>query len=368
MIITYLKLLNFRNLIDIEISPSIGINIFTGSNAQGKSNLLEALAFIANGRSFRTRKDSEIIAVGAGSAFAEAAVSDGDLTLNVKMSLHAAKSISSKKFSINSKHVTNLSSYIGKIHNVMFSRSDLQLITGAPSARRAFVDRLLCSAMPAYLKNLQNYTLLIKQKNALLKNGAVSSKLLETLNWQLSEYIAYIMNERELISDKLSKKISSFFKLFFLPNDKITVTYLPNINIPVQNPENLHKRIFSELTGLVGMETFKGVSVGGIHRDDFEFSINSLPLKSYGSQGQQRFVSIAAKLAENVILTDMTQKQPIIFMDDCFSEIDSVKQLNLWDYLSGQGQVFLTSNEAPKERHDFSNYYIEGGRASLIKC
>lgn len=351
MIIKKVKIKNFRNIKSAEIEPIDGINIFTGENAQGKSSFLESLAFISNGRSFRTANDFDLINREEKIAFIEAIFENSEI---IKDEFSVSASITdmgenktNKKLTFCKKDVKKLSEFIGKINNTVFSKHDSEIASGSPAIRRNFIDRLLSSLDNEYLKNIKKFNAILKEKNALLKKEKNNS-IAEILNEQISTVSAYISKKRKEIANKIEKESNKINSAEMLQNFKIKFEYLPNIEYQSDDLEGIKNQINSTLKKYLNIEFERKIALKGIQRDDFNIELNSMEAKKYASQGQLKIISTILKLTEFNLLEKQIDNTPIFFMDDCFSELDNVNQINLWNCLQKKGQIFLTSNGLPE--------------------
>ena len=351
MIIKKVKIKNFRNIKSAEIEPIDGINIFTGENAQGKSSFLESLAFISNGRSFRTANDFDLINREEKIAFIEAIFENSEI---IKDEFSVSASITdmgenktNKKLTFCKKDVKKLSEFIGKINNTVFSKHDSEIASGSPAIRRNFIDRLLSSLDNEYLKNIKKFNAILKEKNALLKKEKNNS-IAEILNEQISMVSAYISKKRKEIANKIEEESNKINSAEMLQNFKIKFEYLPNIEYQSDDLEGIKNQINSTLKKYLNIEFERKIALKGIQRDDFNIELNSMEAKKYASQGQLKIISTILKLTEFNLLEKQINNTPIFFMDDCFSELDNVNQINLWNCLQKKGQIFLTSNGLPE--------------------
>ncbi len=364
MIIKELSLANFRNIEKVHLEPSCGINLFAGENAQGKSNLLEALVLIATGRSFRTSKDCEMIKWGENTASAGAVVCETDTESSIKLVLNNSLQ-SKKRISIDGKPIKKLSQFINKVDSVVFSRNDLNQISGPPLLRRNFLDRMICTINSSYLFALQSYCAVIKQKNIALKQYPVKSDLIDVLNLQMAQYGARIILERKFITGKLSANAAELYSSLFGSGDILEIEYISANSMNLTGEKELSEYLMNKFKLCKKIEIERKMALEGPQRDDLLIKINHKPLKVYGSQGQKRFASVVIKLSEGKVYNEIKKRIPIIFMDDCFSEIDSVRRGYLWDYLSSQKQVFLSANDIP-EKGSFSVFTIKSGKVESV--
>ena len=367
MIIKKITIKNFRNIKNAEIEPIDGINIFTGENAQGKSSFLEALAFISNGRSFRTTNDFDLINRQEKTTFIEAIFEN---TENIKNDFYVSSSITdiginktSKKLTFCKKDVKRLSDFIGKINNTVFSKHDSEIASGVPSIRRNFIDKLLSSLDNEYLKNIKKFYTILKEKNFLLKKEK-NITIAEILNEQIAEISAYIMEKREKISKIIEEEANKINSTEMLQTFEIKFRYIPNIEYKSNDLDEIKNQINSTLKKYINLEFERKTTLKGIQRDEYNIELNSMSAKKYASQGQLKIISTVLKLTEFNLLEKQINNTPIFFMDDCFSELDDINQINLWNCLQKKGQIFLTSNGLPK---NYAENKIKKIREYIIK-
>ena len=365
MIIKSLNLRNFRNIETLSLSPSQGINLFAGENAQGKSNILESLVLAVTGRSFRTLKDLQMIKWGEIKSHIETSVDDCGLESLITINLSSENILKRKTLFVDGKAVKKLSQFISKVDNIVFSRNDLFRISGEPFLRRAFLDRLISTINPEYLFELQRYHNILRQKNIVLKQYPIRYELVDILNFQLAEHGAKIIIDRSYIVKKLSEKSSTLYRELFGNSDILELEYISQNKQNLCEYKDLARFLRERFECVKKSEIDRKTSLEGIQRDDILIKINQRPMKIYGSQGQKRFASIVLKLAEGEVYNEIKNRRPIIFMDDCFSEIDALRRDYLWSYLSKQGQVFLTANETP-QKNNYSLFIIKSGKVQTI--
>lgn len=362
MIIKSISIQGFRNISSEYIELADGLNAFTGGNAQGKSSFLEAAYFILNGRSFRTPRDRELIMNGMPSASVKCLIDDDGLSLSISSKLAKTDNGADKSINAEGKKIRKLSEFIGKVGNSVFSRDDISLITGAPAERRSFIDRLISSISPVYLKNIKRYGELIKKKNYLLKSGIFSGGLAEAINEQISGYASFIEIARKGASEKLSETAGAIYTEIFGMEQPFSIQYSPNIAISNYTRETASVEIYEALRKGLKEEDSRRMALKGPHRDDLLMMSAGFPSSYMASQGQHRAQALSLKLAEGRIIEEKTGKKPVIFMDDCFSEMDSERKSRLLKYLSGYGQVLISSPEMPEPESVQAEYRIKNGR------
>lgn len=321
MYIEELLLEDFRNYKKQEIVLDQGINIFTGDNAQGKTNILEAIYLCATARSHRTHKEKEIIRWDQEKAHINLRVKKRlvDDTIDFYLSQKA------KAAYLNKLPIVRLGELFGCLNIVMFSPEDLQLIKSSPKERRRFIDIELCQLDKLYYYSLKQYHKVLKQRNLVLKQCYMQKDLtmLDIWDVQLEEYGKALIdkrtefiNELDIIASKIHYDISG-------GKEKLKTIYMPSTLADEYNQKLYKARekdIMSQTTSV------------GPHRDDLSFMINDMDVKVYGSQGQQRTVVLSLKLAELMIMEKNIGESPILLLDDVLSELDDSRQRDLFSY------------------------------------
>ncbi|MDQ7826746.1 MAG: DNA replication/repair protein RecF [Candidatus Eremiobacteraeota bacterium] len=344
---------DFRNITRLELEPHEGITLFFGENAQGKSNILEALGLLSTGRSFRTMREAELIAWQSSCSRVEAEVSQGGLNSEVTFVLIREKDHSlRKKIVLNGAPLKKLSQYIGKVKNVIFSRHDLAIITGAPFSRRRFLDHMLCLINPSYLFSLQRYYSTLKERNHWLKSARPEKNPEMEGVWkeQLTRYGTPLLKERKELLEKFSLTLASLYHDLTGEKEKLTIGYSPSFGLQGSDESTIHRHFLAVMEKSRSLEKARRTTLYGPHRDDFNVMLENIPLRAFGSQGQQRYAAIALKLAESETIEGSTGDLPVLLMDDCFSELDEARARHLWRHLGTRGQVFLSSHFIPVPR------------------
>lgn len=332
MYIKDLSVMNFRNLKNMTIGLSEGINIFYGDNAQGKTNLLEAVYICSTGRSQRTRTESQLIKFGYDESHIRTFVIRENSSDRIDIHL---KKNERKGVAVNGLPVRKMSEFFGTLTAVIFSPEDLRLVKGGPAERRRFMDLELCQLSKVYCHDLQNYYKVLKQRNNLLKTAYKDNSLADTLDvWdiQLCMYGERIISARKKFAEKLndiSKKIHSGITD---NKEELTVKFIPN-----SDEGSLEERLKSHRQKDMAF----GATSCGPHKDDMAFFIDGNDTKSYGSQGQQRTASLSAKMAEIELIKEETGESPILLLDDVLSELDESRQYFLMENI-GNLQTFIT--------------------------
>lgn len=323
---------NYRNIKNLELQLQNGVNIFCGSNAQGKTNLLESIYMGATGRSHRAHKDKDLINFEYDEAHIRLDIQNHNTSdrIDIHIKRHAKKGIA-----INQLPINQLGELFGYLNVVIFSPEDLSLVKQGPQERRKFLDMELCQISSIYYYDILQYHKILKQRNSLLKEIAKNSNLLDTLfTWdgQLIEYGNNVIEERDkfiIRLNEISKKIHSN-----ITNncENLEIKYKPNI-LPSEFREKLEENIDRDIR-------YNNTSYGP-HKDDILFFINGINVREFGSQGQQRTVSLSIKLAEITLLNEEKGDLPILLLDDVLSELDKSRQHFLINSI-GDLQVIIT--------------------------
>ena len=334
MQIRKLRLKDFRNYKSLELTFHPKVNLLLGNNAQGKTNLLEALYITSLGKSFRTGRDSEMIRFGAPFFRVEIeALRDGE-----PLSVELAVSEDQKAIKIDGVKATKSSELLEHIYTVVFSPEDLKIVKDEPEKRRRFLDREISQLKPSYYQNLGSYKKALIQRNALLKDCRAEEKNLEVWDESLAQYGQLVMAERQRFTEKLNRISREIHQRITDGQEELQVLYHPDTtgNLLEALQKN-HRR-----------DRIRGTTGVGPHRDDLTLLVNGIDLRSYGSQGQQRTAALSLKLAELKLIKEETGEEGILLLDDVLSELDSQRQQFLIHTLKDI-QLFITATELGKE-------------------
>lgn len=332
MIIKSLELENFRNYDSLHLNFDEGTNILYGDNAQGKTNVLEAIYVSATTKSHKGSKDKEIINFSKEEAHIRTFLSKGDMDYRVDMHLRKSKS---KGIAINGQKLKKAAQLLGLLNVVFFSPEDLSIIKNGPSGRRSFIDMELCQLDKYYLYNLNQYNKIINQRNKLLKDFYFHSDLKDTITiWdsQLVSYGRQIIEARIRFVDQLNDIIFQIHQNLSGGREELKITYEPDTtgnDFEKELSNNMDRDIKLKYTGV------------GPHRDDFGFIVNGIDIRKYGSQGQQRTAALSLKLAEIELVKQITKDSPVLLLDDVLSELDSNRQNYLLNSI-GNIQTIIT--------------------------
>lgn len=332
MIIKSLELSHFRNYESLDIQFDKGTNILYGDNAQGKTNILEAIYVSATTKSHKGSKDRDIISFGQEEAHIRTYLEKDDIDIKVDMHLRAART---KGIAINGQKIKKASELLGILNVVFFSPEDLSIIKNGPAERRRFVDMELCQLDSFYLYNLNHYNKIVNQRNKLLKDLYLNPSLKETLNiWdsQLLSFGSKIIERRGLFIEQLNDILIKIHKNLSGGKEELLIRYEPDISI-----EEFEKKLKYNQERDIRL---KQTTVGP-HRDDFSFLVKNIDIRKFGSQGQQRTAALSLKLSEIELVKKMTKDTPVLLLDDVLSELDSSRQNYLLNSI-GDIQTIIT--------------------------
>jgi DNA replication and repair protein RecF len=332
MIIKSLELANFRNYEELNISFDKGTNILYGDNAQGKTNILEAIYVSATTKSHKGSKDKEIINFNKEEAHIRTYLEKENVETRVDMHLRKNKS---KGIAIDGQKIKKAADLMGLLNVVFFSPEDLSIIKDGPAERRRFADMELCQLDSFYLYNLNHYNKIIGQRNKLLKDMYFQPELKETLNiWdsQLVSFGSKIIERREQFVKQLGDIIFDIHKKLSGGKEELVIAYEPDVSI-----EDFEKQMKYNQDKDIRLKQ----TTTGPHRDDFSFVVNGVDIRKYGSQGQQRTAALSLKLSEIELVKKISKDTPVLLLDDVLSELDSNRQNYLLNSI-GNIQTIIT--------------------------
>lgn len=324
MIVESLSLKNYRNYKNLKLDFSDGINIFYGNNAQGKTNILEAVYMSGTTKSHRTNKDMELIRFFEEESHISTVVNKNGLSHKIDIHL---KNNKSKGVAIDGIPIKKASELFGMINFVFFSPEDLNIIKNGPSEKRRFMDIELCQLNKVYLSDLANYNKIVIQRNKLLKNFSQRddfTDMLDVWDFQLNEYGKRIIEMRELFVERLNHIIFDIHQSLSGGKENLKILYLKNC----EKEDLLEKLKINRERDL----KMKSTSVGP-HRDDLSFFFDEMDVRKYGSQGQQRCAALSLKLSEIELVKNTTGDTPILLLDDVLSELDKNRQNYLLNHI-----------------------------------
>ncbi len=353
MYLSKIKLIHFRNYEQLNVDFEEGINLLYGSNAQGKTNVLEAIHICANGKSFRVNADSKAIMDGKAGSYLYAEYARDGQRQSIEILLEKDKK---KSIKINGIPAKNVKELLGNLYVVVFSPEDIKTAKEGPSLRRAFLDGEISKIRPSYVDALKKYSKIIAEKNAVLRKKEEKNKkqIIEAYNDQLADYIRIILRNRKAYVQKLNEYVEKTHREIAGGAEIISIAYKETI------PE---QSIRHTLSKLVQKEIADFGCAAGPHRDELDITINGKDVRIFASQGQLRTLMLAVKTACLRILKDSTGQMPVLLLDDVFSELDAARKKNLLKTLEGI-QVFITTAD-PNETEIISGlhkYFVKNGK------
>ncbi len=345
MYINGLKLLNFRNYENLNIEFEKGFNIIYGDNAQGKTNILEAIFLCASGRSHRTSKDADLVRINESGYYIKLSLDRSVMSSSIEILYDRTRK---KRIKVNEIPIRRMTELMGHLNAVIFSPEDLMIIKEGPSERRRFIDITISQLKPSYLYDLQQYNKILMQRNSLLKEIHNNEALTETLDiWseKLAEVGSRIMKVRHEFIKILSKKAQEKHLKLSDGKEKLTLKYCPSVKAPSMDSTGEIEKCFLEVLKESRKKEMKTcTTMAGPQRDDYVIFLDGLELKQFGSQGQQRTAVLSIKLAEVEMMMEMTGEYPVLLLDDVMSELDARRRNYLFENL-GEIQTFITCTD-----------------------
>jgi DNA replication and repair protein RecF len=369
MFLQRLALQHFRNYAHADISIDKKVNIFVGPNAQGKTNLLEAIFVLALTKSHRTHQDKELLDWNGGETLLHAEVERRYGTCTLDLSL----SPKGKKAKINGLEQKKLSNFIGAMNVVMFAPEDLEIVKGSPGVRRRFLDMEIGQVHPGYLYELSQYQKILQQRNNLLKlgpgRGDADMAMLDVWSDQLARHGVKIIKKRQNFIKKLQTWAERIHAGITAGQESLRIEYAPSLPLAQELDEAvLFDQFMIKLSQAKDQELRRGMTLVGPHRDDLLFYINGKEAHVYGSQGQQRTTALSLKLAEIELIREETGEYPLLLLDDVLSELDEHRQTQLIQTFQSKVQTFITTTGTDSVHldrlEDASVFHVRQGRVT----
>ena len=347
MQIDQLSLRNFRNYEEISLTFDPGVNLIVGRNAQGKTNLLEAIAYLGSGKSFRALKTGEMVRFGGEFAELEGTVQSQERTQTLRWVLfdHGRP----RQIWRNGAKKKTAAELHGVMSTVLFCPEDLMVLKTGAAARRRLGDHALCQLRPNYDAALTEYNRILETKGRILKDWRDNPAVLEILpeyNARLCQVGAMLISYRARFYDALGKEAAVYHGQFSGGSEDFALEYktVSNIDDPFAAPEVLRGKLEEHLERHYRAELDSGNCLTGPHKDDFDVTLGGISLKSFGSQGQTRTAAISLKLAQRQLMRNTTGEEPVLLLDDVLSELDPGRQDFVLNQIT-EGQVFITCCE-----------------------
>lgn len=332
MVFKSIELENFRNYGKQRIDFHEKLNLFLGKNAQGKTNLLESLFIMGLGKSFRTNKDSDMIAFGKDFARAVCDVEGEGRQTRIDI-LYQKEG---KVIRVDGVKLQRNIDLLEHVYIVVFSPEDLKIIKEGPEQRRRFLDRELCQIKPVYYSDLGNYKKVLKQRNFLLREKNPDRNLFSVFDASLADYGMRIVEERKRFTRRLQELSSDIHSEISQGKEKLRIEY----ETKVEGKEEFRDLLLKNFEN----DVYRGYTGFGPHKDDLKIEVNGTDIRTYGSQGQQRTAALSMKLAEIGLIRQETGCNAVLLLDDVLSELDSSRQRFLIESMKDI-QVFITATE-----------------------
>ncbi len=363
MKIDKINLVNFRNYSKCSLSLNDNMNIFVGDNAQGKTNMLEAITILALTKSHRVGNSPNIIMFDKKKSTISGNVKNNRVLSRLKIEITE----DSKKLSINNTNIKKVADYISYLNVIVFTPDDLEIVKGSPNIRRNLLNIQLSQLSKDYLNVYNEYNKLLKTRNEYLKilfnNSIADTNYIDIITDKLIEKAIIIYQKRKEYIDLINININKFFE--DISGDKnISVKYVPNIEFDDFEYETIRKKLKHTFKKNYLKELNYGMTIYGPHRDDFVFEYNGNDLKYYGSQGQQKLAILSFKLSEIAIFKDFCNSTPVLLLDDIFSELDIKKRNKLLKIISMYDiQSIITTTDLK----NINKKYVENAFVFIVK-
>ena len=352
MWIKKIKINNFRNYEKEEIKLEKNINIFYGQNAQGKTNIIESIFLCSLGKSFRAKKDNEMIKLNEQNAVVEVEYEKSDREGKIKIEIGNKKNIY-----LNGIKIKKLSELLGNLNIVIFTPDDINILKGGPQNRRRFLDIMISQLRPNYMHILNLYLKTIEQRNKYLrqiKEEHKDEKLLEIWDEKLAEYAIKIYEYRKEFIEKIINKIKIIHKKITNGEEQIELEYITECD-----SKEKYLKLLKERRKL---DIIKGFTTKGVHRDDFMIYINKKDIKIFGSQGQNRTAMLSLKLAELQVIYEEIGEYPILLLDDFMSELDKTRRKNFLENIEGIQVIITGTEKLDIENLEYLEYNVSNGK------
>ncbi|MFM7384023.1 MAG: DNA replication/repair protein RecF [Microcystaceae cyanobacterium] len=371
MFLQSLHLQNFRNYPQQWVNFTVPKTILVGQNAQGKSNLLEAIELLATLKSHRTSRDQDLITTGEETSLIYAQIERNYSKQELQLLLRRSGRRSLK---VNQDIARRQADFLGVINAVEFSCLDLELVRGTPEARRQWLDTLLLQVEPIYSHILSQYQHILKQRNALLKSyrakdelsdqGERSDSHLSLWDQQLATMGTRIIRRRDRILQRLTPIAQSWHEQISGHQEQLSIDYQPNVLTATEDQEEIQQAFLGQLAQRRIAEQQMGTTLVGPHRDDLIFTINGNPAKAYASQGQQRTLVLALKLAELTLLEEIIGEPPLLLLDDVLAELDLQRQQQLLVTIQERFQTLITTTHL----QGFAPEWLQHAQILVVKA
>ncbi len=364
MYLKNLHLREFRNYVDQQVIFNSQKTIIVGNNAQGKSNLLEAVELLATLKSHRTTRDRELVLEGAVAGQVEGIVKRAYGTAELTITF---RNQGKRTIALNKEPLRRQIEFLGNLNAVQFSSLDLDLVRGAPESRRNWIDGLLVQLEPVYAHILYQYNQVLRQRNALLrairkqeqdKSSEISDIKIDTRQlqlWdaQLAAAGSRVTRRRARVLTRLAPIAQQWHDRISGKTEVLEIAYNPNVEWTEDAPEKVQQAFLAKIEERRIAEYHQGKTVVGTHRDEIDFTIDGTPARYYGSQGQQRTLVLALKLAELKLIEEIIGEPPLLLLDDVLAELDPNRQNQLLETIGDRFQTLITTTHIGSFNQDW---------------
>ncbi|MEO0350214.1 MAG: DNA replication/repair protein RecF [Cyanobacteria bacterium P01_A01_bin.15] len=350
MFLQSLHLKQFRNYGDQAVEFLAPKTILLGENAQGKSNLLEAVELLATLKSHRTSRDRDLVQTDLATAQIRASLKRD---LGVSALQLTLRSGSRRTASVNGETLRRQQDFLGNLNAVQFSCLDLDLVRGGPGRRRTWTDTLLMQLEPVYVHILQQYGQVLKQRNALIKQQAkqptdgpvpqLDPTQLALWDAQLATLGTRVIRRRARMLRRLAPIAQTWHQAISGSTEQLEICYSPNVDVDTDDASQIQQAFLDKLQTRAMAEYYQRTTLVGPHRDDISFLIDDTPARQYGSQGQQRTLVLALKLSELQLIEEVVGEPPLLLLDDVLAELDLNRQNQLLDTIQDRFQTLITT-------------------------
>jgi DNA replication and repair protein RecF len=364
----YLKTIHlrqFRNYKEQQVDFTAAKTILVGNNAQGKSNLLEAVELLATLRSHRMARDRDLI-------------QDGEIASQINATLQRENGISDltltlrrngrRTVALNSENLRRQMDFLGVLNAVQFSSLDLELVRGGPENRRNWLDTLLIQLEPIYAHILQQYNQVLRQRNAFLKQHQDSANIQdsELALWdaQLATTGTRVIRRRDRALQRLTPIAQAWHATISGSTEILQINYVPSVPLDQNHPEQIQQAFLDKIQLRSVAELRQGTTLVGPNRDEVELTINQTPARQYGSQGQQRTLVLALKLAELQLIEEVVGEPPLLLLDDVLAELDPSRQNQLLDAIQNRFQTLITTTHLGS----FDSQWLNSSQILFVKA
>ena len=362
MHLSHLSLKNFRSYSELDLPLSKGITVFLGRNGEGKTNIVEAVMYMAFLSSHRTAGDQPLVKLGESSAYTRAKVQHPDREILVELEINADKA---NRARINQNPVRSQKELFGLVQCIYFSPEDLDLVRGDPSERRRFIDQTVTLRSPRLAGVITDYERAVRQRNALLKTRSNNSSL-ESWDQQVAKFGAEIIAARITLLEEFTPLFTKIYANIS-PEKPASIKYKSSIENPSTVLQENYDSIIQKMSELRGQELERGLTLVGPHRDDLLLHLGNHLVKGYASHGESWSIALSLKLAAYELLINEGSK-PILILDDVFSELDEERREQLVSLAKSAEQTIITvavESDLPKDLQG-STYIVKNGSVKIV--